>query len=146
MKIHQLSLFLENKPGALRGACKTLADAGINISTLSLADTERFGILRLIVKEWQRAKSVLEAAGCVVNITEVVAIQVEDRPGGLDAILTVSEARSLSIEYLYAFATPRGEKAVLIFRFADTDVAIAALQAARANVLGSVELYEGARA
>jgi hypothetical protein len=142
MKIHQLSLFLENKPGALRGACKTLSDAGINISTLSLADTERFGILRLIVKDWQRAKSVLEAAGCVVNITEVVAIQVEDRPGGLDAILTVSEARNLSIEYLYAFATPRGGQAVLIFRFADMDGAIAALQAGGVNVLGTVELYE----
>jgi hypothetical protein len=146
MKIHQLSLFLENRSGPLRGACKVLADAGINVFTLSLADTERFGILRLIVKDWQKAKTALEASGRVVNVTEVVAIQVDDRPGGLDAILKVCEERHLPIEYLYAFASPRGEKAVLIFRFAETDAAIAALQKDGVNVLGSVELYEGAQA
>ena len=62
MKIHQLSVFLENKPGQLRAPCAALAEAGINIITLSLADTEQFGILRLIVEDWAKAKKVLEQA------------------------------------------------------------------------------------
>ncbi len=146
MKIHQLSLFLENKPGPLRAACKVLADSNIDILTLSLADTERFGILRLLVRDWQRAKNALEVAGRVVNVTEVLALEVEHRPGGLDRVLKVVETSGLSIEYLYAFASARGGNAVLIFRFTDTDAAISSLQAAGINVLGSVELYERAEA
>ncbi len=87
MKIHQLSLFLENKPGQMLGPCRTLASSGVNIRTLTLADTERFGILRLIVSDWQKARRVLQEAGYVVNVTEVVAVEVADRPGGLAAVL-----------------------------------------------------------
>jgi hypothetical protein len=83
MKLNQLSVFLENKPGKLSVPCKALAKAGINILTLSLADTHQFGILRLVLPDWQRARKVLEDAGCVVNVTEVVAIEVPDKPGGL---------------------------------------------------------------
>jgi hypothetical protein len=142
MKIHQLSLFLENKPGQLKAACKILADAGINILTLSLADTQQFGILRLIVRDWPKAKQALEAAGRVVNVTEVVAIEVSDRPGGLEDILEVAEERGLFIEYMYAFAAASQQKAILIFRFENVDAAIEALQAKEINVVGSVALYE----
>lgn len=142
MKIHQLSLFLENRPGPLHAACKLLADAGIDILTLSLADTQQFGILRLIVRDWQKAKKVLEDAGRVVNVTEVVALEVGHKPGGLQAVLEIVAKTGLSIEYLYAFASGRAGTAALIFRFADADAAIAALSAAGINVLGSVELYE----
>ena len=76
MKIHQLSMFLENKPGRLSEPCRLLADAGINILTLSLADTQQFGILRIIVRDWEKVRKVLESAGCVVNVTEVVATEV----------------------------------------------------------------------
>ena len=76
MKIPQLSMFMENKPGRLSDPCRRLAEAGINIVTLSLADTQQFGILRLIVRDWEKAKTVLEQAGCVVNVVEVVAIEV----------------------------------------------------------------------
>ena len=78
MKINQLSLFLENKPGRLSSPCHILAKAGINILTLSLADTQQFGIMRLIVRDWQRALDVLQKAGMVVNVTEVVAIEVDE--------------------------------------------------------------------
>jgi len=81
MKIYQISVFLENRPGRLSGLCGLLKEAGINILTLSLADTEQFGILRLIVKDWLRAKKVLEGGGWVVKVTEVVAVEVPDRPG-----------------------------------------------------------------
>ena len=145
MKIHQLSMFLENKPGRLSEPCRLLADADINILTLSLADTQQFGILRLIVKDWERAKEVLERAGAVVNITEVVATEVEDKPGGLTKILEVIEQAGLNIEYMYAFTVRSDDKAVLVFRFDNPDLAITALQAAGVNVVGGVELYERAR-
>ncbi len=144
MKINQLSLFLENKPGHLRLACKALADAGVNILTLSLADTRQFGILRLIVRDWEKAKTVLEQAGCVVNITEVVATEVVDRPGGLADVLAIIDQAGLNIEYMYAFTFRKEDKAVLVFRFDDPDSAIKALQAKGINVISGVELYSRA--
>lgn len=142
MKIHQLSLFLENKPGQLIIPCKTLANAGINIVTLSLADTQQYGILRLIVEDWQRAREVLEKAGCVVNVTEVVAIEVADRPGGLADILQALEGTGVNIEYMYAFTFGRVNRAILVLRFNDPDKAITTLQGAGINVIGAVELFK----
>lgn len=144
MKIHQLSMFLENKPGRLSEPCRLLSDAGINILTLSLADTQQFGILRLIVRDWERAKEVLEQSGCVVNIVEVVATEVEDKPGGLALVLEIIEEVGLNIEYMYAFTFRIGDKAVLVFRFDNPDAAIAALQSKGVNVIGDVELYDRA--
>ena len=91
MKLNQISVFLENQPGKLAYPCKVLADAGINIVTVSLADTEQFGILRLIICDWQRAKAALEKSGCVLKVSEVVAVEVDDRPGGLAEILNIIE-------------------------------------------------------
>ena len=142
MKTPQLSVFLENKPGRLSEPCKLLAEAGVNIVTLSLADTQQFGILRLIVRDWEKAKAVLEEAGCVVNVTEVVATEVADRPGGLAEVLAIIEASAINIEYMYAFAFGKGDKAVLVFRFDNPDAAIELLQSKGINVVGSVELYD----
>ena len=144
MKIHQLSLFLENKPGRLSEPCRVLADAGINILTLSLADTQQFGIMRLIVRDWMKAKEVLEKAGFVVNITEVVATEVADKPGGLANVLAIMEGGGVNIEYMYAFTVRSGDKAVLVFRFDNPDAAIELLKAKNINVVGGVELYERA--
>jgi hypothetical protein len=141
MKIHQLSLFLENKPSQLTEPCRLLAEAGIDIRTLTLADTEKFGILRLIVSDWEKGSRLLQEAGYVVNITEVVAVEVPDRPGGLAALLGVFENTGTNIEYMYAFTFGRGETAVLIFRFDNPDAAIERLQAAGVNVVGSSEVY-----
>ena len=145
MKIHQLSLFLENKPGRLSEPCHALAKAGVNIMTLSLADTQQFGILRLIVPDWEKAKAVLQELGAVVNVTEVVATEVEDRPGGLAEILEIIEKAGLNIEYMYAFTFRTEDKAVLVFRFDDPDAAIDVLKANGVNVIDSVELYERAK-
>jgi hypothetical protein len=142
MKLHQLSVFLENKPGRLSEPCRVLAKAGINILTLSLADTQQFGILRLLVRDWQRAKQVLDQAGCVVNITEVVAIEVADRPGGLAGILEIIEQAHINIEYMYAFTFRHEDKAILVFRFDNPDEAVSVLQSKKVNVVGSVELYD----
>jgi hypothetical protein len=142
MKLHQLSIFLENQPGQLRMACQLLADAGINILTLSLADTKQFGILRLIVKDWQEGQKVLEQAGFVLKVTEVLAVTVADRPGGLAEILKAIEAAGLNVEYMYAFAFGRNDKAVMIFRFDDPDAAVSRLQAKDVNFIGGVDLFK----
>jgi len=137
-------MFLENKPGRVSEPCRVLAKHNINILTLSLADTQQFGILRLIIKEWEKAKEVLEQEGFIVNITEVVATEVEDKPGGLAKILDVIEESGLNIEYMYAFTFRSGDKAVIVFRFDKPDLAIEVLQKKGINVLDSVQLYEKA--
>ena len=142
MKINQLSIFLENQPGHLAAPCAILADAGINILTLTLADTRGFGILRLILKEWEQAWKILEAKGFIVKVTEVVAIQVDDRPGGLRKLLEIVEASCVNIEYMYAFTVRTGGNAVMVFRLDDTDKGIAALLNAGADILSAAELYE----
>lgn len=129
MKLHQLSVFLENKPHQIRMPAKLLGDAGIDILTLSLADTQQFGILRLVVDDWARAKSVLEKAGVVVKVTEVVALEVPDAPGGLATVLESVEKADLNIEYMYSCTFHKGDRAVLVFRFEeDLDRAVRALQ------------------
>jgi hypothetical protein len=141
MKLQQLSLFLENRPGQLRAPCQALAEAGVDILTLSLADTAQFGILRLIVKDFDRARQVLEKAGMVVNVTEVLAVEVENHPGGLAQVLSHMEQAGLAIEYLYAFALgARPRTAALIFRFERPDEALLALRARGVRVLEAEEL------
>ena len=141
MKINQISLFLENKPGHLNAVCRTLAEAQINIVTLSLADTQQFGIVRLIVEEWQKAKTVLEQAGYVVNVREVVAATVPDRPGGMAEVLDAVSQAGVNIEYMYAFALRRNVRAVLLFRFEDPDAAIEVLQKAGIGIVQEADMY-----
>ncbi len=140
MKLHQLSIFSENKPGHVLGPCRLLAKEGINLVALSLADSQRFGILRVIVSDWQRARKLLEESGAVVKVTEVLAVEVPDRPGGLADVLEAFDGSGINIEYMYAFPFVRGEKAVLIFRFDQPDAAIERLRAKGINVLGPGEL------
>ncbi len=140
MKITQLSVFAENKPGHIVAPCRMLADAGVNIRALSLADTQKFGILRMIVSDWKAAAKLLEAGGFLVKATEVLAVEVPDDPGGLSRVLSALENAAINIEYMYAFPFGRGEKAILIFRFDNPDAAIEKLQAAGINLIGREEL------
>ncbi len=142
MKLKQLSLFLENKPGALSAPVKILADAGINILTLSIAESRQYGILRLLVRDWQGAKSLLEKRGLMVKVTDVLAIEVADRPGGLAEVLLALEQAGINLEYMYAFTLKRDSKGLLLFRFDDPDKAIAALQQRQINVVGNAELFK----
>lgn len=140
MKITQLSVFAENAPGHILAPCRALADAGINLRALSLADTQKFGILRMIVSDWQRAAKVLAEAGFTVKATEVLAIEVADRPGGLAEVLEALQGSSVNIEYMYAFPVEHGRTATLIFRFDNPDEAIAQLQSAGINVIRKDDL------
>jgi hypothetical protein len=143
MKIMQLSLFVENKPGHLLAPCRLLANNHVDLRALSVADTQQFGILRLIVAEPEKAYVLLDTNGFVVKTTEVVAVEVEDRPGGLARVLAAMEGSPLNIEYMYAFPFGHEDRAVLIFRFDDPDVAIARLQAAGVSVLSNREILGG---
>ncbi len=141
MTLRQLSLFLENRPGQLRAPCRALADAGIDILTMSLADTAQFGILRLIVRDPERARAVLQQAGMVVNVTEVVPVEVENRPGALAELLGHLEEAALGVEYLYAFAvSPSARKAGLVFRFERPEEALAVLRRHGVKVIDAAEI------
>lgn len=142
MKLKQLSLFLENKPSHLKVPCRVLSEEGINILTLSLADTDQFGILRIIVRDWQKALAVLEKSGHVVKVTDVVAAEVDDHPGGLAELLDIIDAANLNIDYMYAFTYGKAGKAVMVFRFEDPDAAVAALQAKGVGLLESTVLHD----
>ena len=141
MKVEQISVFLENKSGRLAEVAGVLAAAGVNIRALSLADTTDFGILRLIVDQDDRAKQVLKANGFTVGKTEVIAVEVPDRPGGLAHILRTLDAASINVEYMYAFVQRSGDNAILIFRFDELDTAIQVLTRAGIRVLKGEEVY-----
>lgn len=128
MKIKQISVFLENKRGRLYEALKALADAQINIRALSIADTSEFGILRLIVTQPDKAKEILEKNEFTVKLTNVVAMAVKDKPGGLAEALKYLYDANVNIEYIYAFVEKSGEQAVVVLRTENMDRTISLLQ------------------
>jgi hypothetical protein len=141
MKIHQLSLFLENQPGQVLGVCRILKEAGVDIRALTVADAQEFGILRLIVSDWQVAAKVLSESGNILRITEVLAVEVPDRPGGLTDLLELLDGSGINIEYIYTHTFGQGDRAVLICRFDDADRAIERLQSSSINIVAPVDIY-----
>ena len=137
MIVEQISIFLENKTGRLVEVTRALADVGVNIRALSLADTSDFGILRLIVDNTEKAKLVLKEHGLTVGSTSVVAVEVDDTPGGLDHILRVLSAAGINVEYMYAFVQRASENATLIFRFDRTEQALDVLKQHNIPVLSA---------
>lgn len=141
MPIKQLSLFVENQPGSLSKVCRVLKENRINISTLSLADTREYGILRLLIQEHERARDVLEKAGYVVKVTDVLALTVPDHPGGLADTLAILDKHALSVEYMYAFTYGRSNKAIIVFRFENPEKAIALLKDEPIELVRAEELF-----
>jgi hypothetical protein len=136
----QISVFLENKSGRLAELTDALARAGVNIRALSLAETIDYGVLRLIVDKPHVARTVLGEAGFTVTETEVIAVEMPDRPGGLSEIVNLVTQSGLNIEYLYAFVGQRRENAIVVFRIDDVRAALAALEKGGAHVLSADEL------
>ncbi|MBR6769385.1 MAG: ACT domain-containing protein [Clostridia bacterium] len=116
MTISQLSVFVENKQGTLSGIVEVLAKAGIDIRALTIADTTDFGILRLIVKNPEEAKKVLQEKNFVVTINQVVGVEVPDKVGGLARLLRLLDDALINIEYMYDFLAIKEEKAYIIIR------------------------------
>ncbi len=141
MKVKQISIFLENKAGRLAEVTRILGEGQVNIRALSLADTTDFGILRLIVNDNTRALKILKDNGFTVGETEVIAVEVPDRPGGLAGILAILADRGMNVEYMYAFVERSGENAIIIFRFDDIDAAISLLQLRGVKVLPGEVVY-----
>jgi len=123
MKITQISVFLENRQGRLYDVCSVLGNNGINIRALTIAETESFGVLRIVVDKSDAAVKLLRDNQFVANLTDVVAIEVADQPGGLAAILNVLAENNVNIEYMYGFVEKFSDKALLVMRFEDTDFA-----------------------
>ncbi len=142
MRIKQLSLFLENRNGSVNAVCQVLKQNKINIKTLSLADTQQFGILRLLVQNPEECKVILEKAGFVVKVTEVLALLVPDHPGGLADILAILDRHQLSIEYMYAFTFGREDQAVIVFRFENPELAVKELKNEPITILRAEELFQ----
>jgi len=135
MKIIQISVFLENRKGRLADVCKVLGEHKINIRALTVAESDDFGILRLVVDKPQEATTILKSNGFVANLTEVVTVEVQDKPGGLAEVLQVLDKHNINVEYMSAFLERESNKALLLFRFDNIDKAIDVLKAAKVRVL-----------
>jgi hypothetical protein len=141
MQVEQISVFLENKSGRLSEVTGILAEAGVNIRALALADTSDFGVLRLIVDDNEKAVAALKNSGFTLGKTQVVAVEVEDRPGGLNSILEILKGNDINVEYMYAYVRHSAQNAVMIFRFDNVESAISVLKSKGITVLEGSRLY-----
>ena len=130
MAIQQITAFVENQQGKLVEVTKLLAENGIDLRALSIADTKDFGILRVIVNDTEKAYSVLSSNGVIVKTTEVIAVELTDKPGEMSRALAVLDGAGINIEYLYAFISATPGRADLVLRVADNDAAEKALNGA----------------
>jgi hypothetical protein len=141
MRAEQISVFLENKAGRLAEVTAILAETGVNIRALALADTSDFGVLRLIVSDNEKAVTALKNQGFTVGRTDVVAVEVEDKPGGLHRILDILNQAGINVEYMYAFVTQSGNNAIMIFRFDNIDEAVKLLEENNVKVINGSQVY-----
>jgi hypothetical protein len=139
--VKQLTVFLENSPGRLAGLTRVLGDAGVNMRALMVADTAEFGVVRIICDRPETARQALESAGFGVSVTEVLAVEVPDRPGGLADILEALGEVGINVEYAYCYVEPGGQAAIDVFRVEEPERAKAALLAADIRVLGPDDVY-----
>jgi hypothetical protein len=140
MSVKQISVFLENRKGRLAEVTQTLAREKVNIRALSLADTSDFGVLRIIVNNPERCLAALKAKSFVAQVTEVIAVEVEDTPGGLARILEVLDRDNVNVEYMYAYVEKSRDNAIVICRIDDRERALAVLDKNGIRTLGAEEL------
>jgi len=142
MKITQISVFLENRKGRLYDVCSLLGENQINIRALTIAETESFGVLRIVVDKFEPAVELLKKNGFACNLTDVVAIEVDDKPGGLAAVLKLFANNNINVEYMYGFVEKFSDKALLVFRFEDVAAAEKLLAASDIKVVTRSEVQE----
>lgn len=141
MLVKQLSVFVENKPGRLSDVIEVLGKNNIDISALSLADTSEYGILRLIVNKPDEAKMALREIGVIVKIAQVVAVPMDDTPGGLSKILSVFSGNNINVDYMYAFVGAVSGKALMVVKVSDAQLAEDALDSAGIPHADAKDLY-----
>ncbi len=140
--IEQLSVFLENQPGRLADVCRVLGDTGVNMRALMVADTQEFGVVRIICDRPRTAKGTLESAGFGVSVTGVIAVEVPDRPGGLADVLETLGSEGINVEYAYCFVEPGVGGAAVDVLKVDGERGLDVLEAAGYRVLRATDLYE----
>lgn len=140
MSLQQLTVFVENKQGALVAITETLAAHNVNIRALSIADTEEFGILRLIVNDNQTACETLQQEGYLLKTTDVVGVKIGDAPGKLSGALAVLDKANINMEYLYAFMTRTEKHAYVVLRVANNDAAETALEQAGYHIITDADV------
>ncbi len=140
MKLMQISIFLENKKGRLLDVCSLLAGNKINIRALTVAESDNFGVLRIVVDKPQEATTLLKSNSFVANLTEIVGVEVPDKPGGLAEVLKILSKHAINVEYMYGFLEPKATRALLVFRFDNADKAIEVLKGAKIRVVGEKDL------
>ncbi|MCQ2977835.1 MAG: ACT domain-containing protein [archaeon] len=140
-KINQLSIFIENRTGALYDVLNLLAESNVNIRALSLADTSEFAILRLVVNDPVKGKEVLESNDFIVKITPILAIELKDVPGGLSSILKILDDAELDLDYLYAFTHEKTASAILLLHTADLDLLAKVLKDKNIGIVAPEEVY-----
>ncbi len=140
MAIKQLTIFVENKPGAVVAITDLLAANNVNLRALSIADTEDFGILRLIVNEEEIAEKALRDAGYLIKITPVIGVKIGDAPGKLSAALKVMDDAGINVDYLYAFMTRTEKHAYVVLRVQDNEAAEAAIEAAGLHLITDADV------
>ena len=140
MTINQLSIFVENKTGTIADITERIAAAGVSIRALSVADTQGFGILRLIVSDTDKAKEALSSNNCVVSVTKVIGIEIPDVPGGLSKVLNVISENEINVEYLYAFITVAGKNAYVVLRVEDNEKAAQILEKAGIKLISQQDV------
>lgn len=140
MSVKQISIFIENKKGKLAETTRYIADKKVNLRALSIADTQDFGILRIICEDPGKAESVLKEGGYITAATEVLAAAISDEPGSLAAILEVLSEADVEVEYTYAFLSAKSG-AYMIFRVDDNQRAAAALAAAGIKTANQSDLF-----
>ena len=140
MAVRQISVFLENKIGRLAEITQILGNKEINIRALAIADTTEFGILRMIVDRPQKAYEALEERGFTVSQTEVVVVEVEDKPGGLAQVMAILGRAGINVEYLYAFVAPRGRNALVVLKIEKLKDTVDLLQAQKVKILSAEEI------
>lgn len=139
--VMQLTVFLENSPGRLAGLTRALGNAGVNMNALMVADTAEFGVVRIICDRPDVARGALEEAGFSVSVTDVIAAEVPNHPGGLADVLEAIDAVGANVEYAYCFVSPRGDAAVDVFRVEDPARVTEALTAAGIRTLAPADVY-----
>ncbi len=140
MFIKQISVFVENNAGSIQNVVDALSENGINIRALSLADTTDFGILRLIVDDYQKARELLREKGIISKVTDVIAVYIDDHAGGLSTVLKCVSAEGIGIEYMYAFLGRTTGKALMVLRADDEPAAAKALEKAGIEIADSSDL------
>lgn len=136
----QISVFIENKEGRIKKAIDTLANAGVNIRALSVGDTTKYGILRLIVSDNEKAIKSLEDDGFIVKESEVIVIAVPDKPNGLNSTLAILDNADINLEYIYAFVSSNPNEAIVAMKVEDTQKAISVFEKSNAKILSEEDL------